>query len=119
MFGKIFKKAHCVLSLAVLASLTTFSFADNINVNGTNRTMNVYAPRNIEKNRPLIIQMHGMNQDAPYQQNAAKWEPIGLEFHQGHHQRNVQQVRHRQEPCLRFGILDGWHDELPRGKQDG
>ena len=76
MFGKIFKKAHCVLSLAVLASLTTFSFADNINVNGTNRTMNVYAPKNIEKGRPLIIQMHGMNQDAPYQQNAAKWEPI-------------------------------------------
>jgi poly(hydroxyalkanoate) depolymerase family esterase len=75
MFGKIFKKAHCVLSLALLAGIN-FSFADNINVNGTNRTMNVYAPRNIEKNRPLIIQMHGMNQDAPYQQNAAKWEPI-------------------------------------------
>ncbi len=75
MFGKIFK-ARCVLSLAVLASFATSSFADNINVNGTNRTMNVYAPKNIEKNRPLIIQMHGMNQDAPYQQNAAKWEPI-------------------------------------------
>ena len=75
MFGKIFK-ARCVLSLAVLASFATSSFADNINVNGTNRTMNVYAPKNIEKDRPLIIQMHGMNQDAPYQQNAAKWEPI-------------------------------------------
>ena len=75
MFGKIFKKAHCVLSLALMAGFS-FSFADNINVNGTNRTMNVYAPKNIEKNRPLIIQMHGMNQDAPYQQNAAKWEPI-------------------------------------------
>ena len=76
MFGKIFKKAHCALTVAALAGFATFSFADNINVNGTNRTMNVYAPRNIEKNRPLIIQMHGMNQDAPYQQNAAKWEPI-------------------------------------------
>ena len=76
MFGKIFKKAHCALTVAALAGFATFSFADNINVNGTNRTMNVYAPKNIEKGRPLIIQMHGMNQDAPYQQNAAKWEPI-------------------------------------------
>ena len=75
MFGKIFKKAHCVLSLALLAGFS-FSFADNINVNGTNRNMLVYAPKNIEKNRPLIIQMHGYNQDAAYQKNAAKWEPV-------------------------------------------
>ncbi len=70
MFGKL------SAGLATLAFLASFAFADNINVNGTNRTMNVYAPKNIEKGRPLIIQMHGMNQDAPYQQNAAKWEPI-------------------------------------------
>lgn len=75
MFGKMFK-AQCALSLAVLASLTSFSFADNINVNGANRNMLVYAPKNIEKGRPLIIQMHGMNQDAAYQKNAAKWEPV-------------------------------------------
>ena len=70
MFGKL------SAGLATVAFLASFAFADNINVNGANRTMNVYAPKNIEKNRPLIIQMHGMNQDAPYQQNAAKWEPI-------------------------------------------
>ena len=70
MFGKL------SAGLATLAFLANFAMADNINVNGTNRTMNVYAPKNIEKGRPLIIQMHGMNQDAPYQQNAAKWEPI-------------------------------------------
>ena len=70
MFGKLFA------GLATLAFLASFAMADNINVNGTTRSMNVYAPKNIEKNRPLIIQMHGMNQDAPYQQNAAKWEPI-------------------------------------------
>ena len=56
--------------------LTGVSVADNINVNGTNRDMLVYAPKNIEKNRPLIIQMHGYNQDAAYQKNAAKWEPV-------------------------------------------
>ena len=70
MFGKL------SAGLATLAFLASFAAADNVNVNGTYRSMNVYAPKNIEKGRPLIIQMHGMNQDAPYQQNAAKWEPI-------------------------------------------
>ncbi|MBO7511417.1 MAG: carbohydrate binding domain-containing protein [Fibrobacter sp.] len=75
MFG--FKNlGKVVLALAGAALFTGNAFADNLNVNGTNRTMNVYAPKNIEKGRPLIIQMHGMNQDAPYQQNAAKWEGI-------------------------------------------
>ncbi len=75
MFG--FKKmGGVVLALTSVALLAGNAFADNINVNGKSRSMNVYAPKNIEKGRPLIIQMHGMNQDAPYQQNAAKWEPI-------------------------------------------
>ena len=75
MFG--FKNlGKVVLAFAGVALFTGTAFADNLNVNGTNRTMNVYAPKNIEKGRPLIIQMHGMNQDAPYQQNAAKWESI-------------------------------------------
>ena len=78
MFGhKLFstKKAASF----VVASLITIAapvVADNINVNGANRNMLVYAPSGIEKNRPLIIQMHGYNQDAAYQKNAAKWEPI-------------------------------------------
>ena len=75
MFG--FKKmGGVVLALTSVALLAGNAFADNLNVNGANRSMNVYAPKNIEKGRPLIIQMHGMNQDANYQQNAAKWEPI-------------------------------------------
>ena len=78
MFGhKLFstKKAASF----VVASLITIAApvaADNINVNGANHNMLVYAPSGIEKNRPLIIQMHGYNQDAAYQKNAAKWEPI-------------------------------------------
>ena len=60
----------------VLVGATSISYADNINVNGASRNMLVYAPKNIEKNRPLIIQMHGYNQDAAYQKNAAKWEPV-------------------------------------------
>ena len=75
MFG--FKKmGGVVLALTSVALLAGNAFADNLNVNGANRNMLVYAPSGIEKNRPLIIQMHGYNQDAAYQKNAAKWESI-------------------------------------------
>ena len=53
----------------------------NLKVDGKSRNILVYAPDNLEKERPLIIQMHGMNQDAPYQQNAAKWEGIADTAH--------------------------------------
>ena len=76
MFGKNKFKNILVSSSIALMGLTGVSVADNINVNGTSRNMLVYAPKNIEKNRPLIIQMHGYNQDAAYQKNAAKWEPV-------------------------------------------
>ncbi|MBR3669229.1 MAG: carbohydrate binding domain-containing protein [Fibrobacter sp.] len=78
MFGRRSLSAKVISAFALAAATIAVApvFADNLNVNGANRTMNVYAPKNIEKGRPLIIQMHGMNQDAPYQQNAAKWESI-------------------------------------------
>ena len=47
-----------------------------IQVGSTTRSMIVYAPSGIAQNRPLIINMHGMNQDAAYQQAQAQWEPI-------------------------------------------
>ena len=43
--------------------------ADNVTVNGTNRTYNVYAPANLGENRPLLIFCHGYNQDANWMQN--------------------------------------------------
>jgi poly(hydroxyalkanoate) depolymerase family esterase len=69
-------KGKVVLALASVALFASSAVADNLNVNGANRNMLVYAPSGIEKNRPLIIQMHGYNQDAAYQKNAAKWESI-------------------------------------------
>ena len=44
--------------------------ADNITVNGTSRTYNVYAPKNLGENRPLLIFCHGYNQDANWMQNS-------------------------------------------------
>ena len=43
--------------------------ADNITVNGTTRSYNVYAPKNLGENRPLLIFCHGYNQDANWMQN--------------------------------------------------
>jgi len=86
MFGKNGKGRFAFFSSSIknvlisssiaLMSFAGIAVADNINVNGTSRNMLVYAPKNIEKDRPLIIQMHGYNQDAAYQKNAAKWEPV-------------------------------------------
>ena len=44
--------------------------ADNITVNGTSRSYNVYAPKNLGENRPLLIFCHGYNQDANWMQNS-------------------------------------------------
>jgi len=47
-----------------------------IQVGTTTRQMLVYAPPAIEQGRPLLISMHGMNQDINYQKNQAKWEEV-------------------------------------------
>ena len=44
--------------------------ADNITVGGLNRSYNVYAPKNLGENRPLLIFCHGYNQDANWMQNS-------------------------------------------------
>lgn len=76
MLGKKFATGIVSALLVAVSGLFSMAAADNLTVDGTTRNMQVYAPAGIEKNRPLIIQMHGMNQDASYQRNAAKWEPI-------------------------------------------
>lgn len=70
------KLKNIIWIVAFIGLAVSLNAAESINVNGANRSMIVYAPSNIEKNRPLIIQMHGMSQGADYQKNAAKWEPI-------------------------------------------
>lgn len=52
-----------------VAGMTTAK-ADNITVNGTSRSYNVYAPKNLGENRPLLIFCHGYNQDANWMQNS-------------------------------------------------
>lgn len=52
---------------------------ENVNFNGQTRSMIVYAPANIPANRPLVITLHGANQDAQYQMDNTKWNKIADE----------------------------------------
>ena len=62
-----------ILSACCLAQMYAL---EEVTVNGTKRTLISYAPANLPKQAPLIIACHGMNQDAPYLQNAAKFESV-------------------------------------------
>ncbi|MBN1759208.1 MAG: dienelactone hydrolase family protein [Chitinispirillaceae bacterium] len=66
-----------VMFCSVLVALMWGSIirAENIQVGSQTRQMTVIAPSGLS-NPMLIIQLHGMNQDAAYQKNASKWEPI-------------------------------------------
>ena len=62
-----------ILGIFTLPFLAT---AEDIQVGSTSRSIISYAPKALPKNRPLIISMHGFNQDARYQQEKTQWEPI-------------------------------------------
>ena len=62
------KKVIFLLSLLIVGSLSLK--ADNITVNGTNRSYNVIVPKNLGENRPLLIFCHGYNQDANWMQTS-------------------------------------------------
>lgn len=54
--------AFCMLTSMICNALTAEKFVSG----GRNRTMIVYSPKNLPKNRPLMIVCHGMNQSAEY-----------------------------------------------------
>ena len=49
---------------------------EDFQVGSTTRKMLVYAPSTIVPNRPLLISMHGYNQDINYQRTQTQWESI-------------------------------------------
>ena len=59
-----------------LFPFTTKAQIEPIQVGTTTRNMLVYAPPLIEKNRPLLLSLHGLNQDINYQRNQTQWETI-------------------------------------------
>ena len=60
---------HAILLLLLLVVVMMPAKADNITVDGTNRSYIVYAPKNLGENRPLFIFCHGSGQDANYMLN--------------------------------------------------
>ena len=71
---------HYFLNLLLLLAGLMPAKADNITVNGQQRSYNVYAPKNLGENRPLLIFCHGYNQDANWIQNSEfKNENVSME----------------------------------------
>ena len=69
-----------ILLAAVLAMVVSTVAAETITVNGTSRSYNVYAPKDLGENRPLLIFCHGYNQDANWMQNSEfKNETVSME----------------------------------------
>ncbi|WP_207423472.1 alpha/beta hydrolase family esterase [Desertivirga brevis] len=62
--------------ICCLVFLTLAVKAEEIQVGGVTRHFLVHAPANLPAKRPLIISMHGFNQDAAYQKAQAKWEQV-------------------------------------------
>ena len=67
---RLLNMKHSVLSFILLVAGFLSVKADNITVNGTNRSYNVIVPKNLGENRPLLIFCHGYNQDANWMQNS-------------------------------------------------
>lgn len=71
------------LVTAIGSMLSAFAVAQNlpgvqstINVNGKNRTIDVYAPSGMGENRPMVISAHGMGQDIAYQKKQSRWDQV-------------------------------------------
>ncbi|ASB48751.1 carbohydrate-binding protein [Alkalitalea saponilacus] len=72
-------KILCFALIIALFPSNSFAQIENIQVGEQTRRMLAYAPSDIEPNRPLMISMHGMNQDISYQKNMTKWEDVASE----------------------------------------
>lgn len=77
MKNQIIRLRLLVIMLGViLFSFTSKAQTETLKVGTRTRTMLVYAPPGIEKNRPLLLSMHGLNQDINYQQGQTQWETV-------------------------------------------
>jgi poly(3-hydroxybutyrate) depolymerase len=65
-----------ILSMLMLPFVSYAYTLENIQVGTTTRTMLTYVPANLAANRPLVISMHGSNQDAAYQKDHSMMEEV-------------------------------------------
>ncbi|MBN2744837.1 MAG: hypothetical protein JXR39_13175 [Marinilabiliaceae bacterium] len=64
------------MSLLMLQSTQLFAQEESLIVKGTSRSMIVYSPNDLGAGRPLMISLHGMDQDPAFQMNQSKWEQV-------------------------------------------
>ena len=65
-----------MLSISAGAQNNLPGVKSTINVNGKNRTIDVYAPSGMGANRPMVISAHGMGQDIGYQKQCSRWDQV-------------------------------------------
>lgn len=71
------KKIFSAMLLTAFLSSGMHTFAqETIKVGTTVRNMITYVPEDLPYSAPLVISLHGMNQDANYQRSQAKWESV-------------------------------------------
>ena len=79
----IFKKSYLIafffMCCTVFTAVQTQAQIENFQLGNTTRQMLVYAPSGLQPNSPLLLSLHGMNQDIAYQQNQTKWELVAKE----------------------------------------
>ncbi len=71
-------KLHNLLAFIILLMISSTLNAqiEDIPVGATTRQMLVYAPPGIQENSPLLLSLHGLNQDINYQKNQTQWETV-------------------------------------------
>jgi poly(3-hydroxybutyrate) depolymerase len=63
--------------MAICANAQTGTVStQTLSLNGTTRSMLVYCPRVLAKNRPLVLSLHGMNQDPNWQRSHCNWDLV-------------------------------------------
>lgn len=65
-----------ILGLCITSNVFGVGTSEDIIVGTNSRNILSYAPDNLKKDRPLLISLHGMNQDPAYQQSMAHWEDV-------------------------------------------
>ena len=65
-----------ILALLLIFPAKAQETRETIKVDGATREMLVYVPRDLPDYAPLVISMHGMNQDAAYQKGMANWAAV-------------------------------------------
>ncbi len=78
---KILYKTALVTAIGAMLSASVAAQSlpgvqSTINVNGKNRTIDVYAPSGMGENRPMVISAHGMGQDIAYQKQQSRWDQV-------------------------------------------